>query len=455
MQNRISKSLDSLITRTIKALNSDNIRTSYTDRLVVELLGDDGTFAYRLLENMTTERGISVIIRRIIQSIIESPKIEAITPQQYYNTMCNMLMESIESPRISTAHVVYYAAMNKESATAHELRGYGIEATDILRAIDEIMSVGDKSLPTDTQHIDKGAEQNNTTKVTVNSPLGALDKYSVSLTELARRDKLDPVIGRDNEIARLIQILSRRKKCNPILIGEAGVGKSAIVEGLALSITKGHVPKSLENKEIYALDMAMLIAGTKFRGEFEERMSRLVATLEENSNIILFIDEIHTIVGAGAVQGSLDVANILKPALARGTIQTIGATTPQEYSQTIAVDTALDRRFQPIKIEEPTLEATRDILSRLAPYYATHHGVEYTPEALDRCVMLADKLISNRRFPDKAIDIMDEAGVWARIECGMNGLSGHVTPKHVDHVARLITGDAIETIIKDSLKHVS
>lgn len=241
-----------------------------------------------------------------------------------------------------------------------------------------------------------------------------LDQFGVDLTQSASEGRLDPVIGRDAEIERLIQILGRRKKNNPVLIGEAGVGKSAIVEGLALRIIQKKVPHPLLHKRIFSLDVSSLVAGTKYRGQFEERINALLKELT-CSDVILFIDEIHTIVGAGSTQGSLDTANILKPALARGELQCIGATTLNEYRENIETDSALERRFQKIVVEQPSPEETLRVLHNIKEQYETHHCVRYSDEALAACVSLTHRYVSDRYFPDKAIDVMDEAGSRARV----------------------------------------
>ncbi len=237
-----------------------------------------------------------------------------------------------------------------------------------------------------------------------------LDNFGIDLTKAAEEGRLDPVVGREREIERLAQILSRRKKNNPVLIGEPGVGKSAIAEGLALRISKRNVSRVLFNKRVVALDLASIVAGTKYRGQFEERMKAILNELAKNDNIILFIDEIHTIVGAGGASGSLDAANMLKPALARGEIQCIGATTLDEYRQHIEKDGALERRFQKVLVDPTTIEETLDILNNIKDKYEEHHNVTYTPEAIDACVKLTNRYISDRNLPDKAIDALDEAG---------------------------------------------
>ena len=241
-----------------------------------------------------------------------------------------------------------------------------------------------------------------------------LGQFGVDLTNCAAEGKLDPVIGRDAEIERVIQILGRRKKNNPVLIGEAGVGKSAIIEGLALRITQKKVPHALLHKRIFSLDVASLVAGTKYRGQFEERINLLLKELS-GSDVILFIDEIHTIVGAGSTQGSLDTANILKPALARGELQCIGATTLSEYRENIESDSALERRFQKIIVEQPSAEETLCMLNNIKKHYESHHCVHYTEAALEACVHLTQRYVPDRFFPDKAIDVMDEAGSRAHV----------------------------------------
>ena len=237
-----------------------------------------------------------------------------------------------------------------------------------------------------------------------------LDNFGRDLTKMAEDDKLDPIVGREKEIERVSQILSRRKKNNPLLIGEPGVGKSAIAEGLALRITQRKVSRVLFNKRIVSLDLASLVAGTKYRGQFEERMKAVMNELEKSPDIILFIDEIHTIIGAGGASGSLDASNMFKPALARGEIQCIGATTLDEYRQYIEKDGALERRFQKVIVEPTTVDETLQILHNIKEKYEDHHNVTYTDDAIKSCVMLTERYVSDRHLPDKAIDALDEVG---------------------------------------------
>ena len=261
--------------------------------------------------------------------------------------------------------------------------------------------------PEDASH---SSQKSNGPSTTTKSKTPILDHFSTDLTDAAKAGKLDPVVGRDKEIQRVLEILGRRKKNNPILIGEPGVGKSAIVEGLAQLITHQQTSPTLFNKRVVNLDLTAIVAGTKFRGQFEERIKGLIKELEQDPDIIIFIDEIHTMIGAGGTQGTMDAANILKPALARGTIQCIGATTLKEYRNSIEKDGALERRFQKVIVNPTTPEETLTILHNIKDRYEEHHAVSYSDEALEACVKLTDRYVSDRYFPDKAIDVLDEVG---------------------------------------------
>ena len=245
---------------------------------------------------------------------------------------------------------------------------------------------------------------------------GILGRYSRNLTGLAAMGKLDPVIGREDEISRVIRILSRRTKNNPCLVGEPGVGKTAIVEGLAQRIVRGAVPASVKNKRLLTLDLSGMVAGSKYRGEFEERIKRVIAEVIEAGNIILFVDEIHTLIGAGGAEGAIDASNILKPSLARGEIQLIGATTLNEYHKYVEKDAALERRFQPIQVEEPTADEAEQILRGVLSAYEEHHKVKVNDEAIRAAVDLSERYINDRNLPDKAIDVIDEACASVRLD---------------------------------------
>ena len=288
-----------------------------------------------------------------------------------------------------------------------------------------------------------GWESKTTSKSKSDTP--ALEKYGKDLTEQARKGELDPVVGRQVEIERVIQILSRRKKNNPILIGEPGVGKSAIVEGLALRIESGEAA-TLQGRRIVSLDIASMVAGTTYRGQFEERIKTVINELHKHPEIILFVDEIHTIMGAGNAQGSLDAANILKPALARGEVQCIGATTITEYRKTIEKDGALERRFQKVLVQPTSIEETYAVLTRISDVYGTFHKVQYTEEALHACVQLTDRYITDRFFPDKAIDAMDEAGAHKRQHTDSDDVTPLITESDIALVVSRMSGVPVQRV---------
>ncbi|GAB6099816.1 ATP-dependent protease ATP-binding subunit ClpC [Halanaerocella petrolearia] len=304
---------------------------------------------------------------------------------------------------IGTEHLLLGLLKEGEGVAARLLKEEGIEFDKIKKQVINMLGGSKKA-----GGYNKFGKRNNRRG-------NKLDQFSRDLTELAEEGKLDPVIGRNNEIKRVIQILSRRKKNNPVLIGEPGVGKTAIAEGLAQRIAEGEVPEPLVDKRILALDLSSMLAGSKYRGEFEKRLKAVMKEIEESGEIILFIDELHNLVGAGGAEGAIDAANILKPALARGELQTIGATTLDEYRKYIEKDAALERRFQSILVEEPTIEDTTKILEGLRDVYEAHHRVKITDEAISAAAELSHRYISDRFLPDKAIDLIDEAGSQARL----------------------------------------
>jgi len=304
---------------------------------------------------------------------------------------------------IGTEHILLGLIREGEGVAAQVLQKLGADLNRVRQSVIQLLSgyTGGKEATAGEQGGPQGSM--------------VLDQFGRNLTQLAREQKLDPVVGREKEIERVMQVLSRRTKNNPVLIGEPGVGKTAVVEGLAQDITKGEVPETLKNKQIYTLDLGALVAGSRYRGDFEERLKKVLKEIRTRGDIILFIDELHTLVGAGAAEGAIDAASILKPMLARGELQTIGATTRDEYRKHLEKDAALERRFQPISVEEPTVPHTIEILKGLRDRYEAHHRVSFTDDSLVAAANLSDRYISDRFLPDKAIDLIDEAGSRMRI----------------------------------------
>src|SRR6184192_3894392 len=303
---------------------------------------------------------------------------------------------------IGTEHILLGLIREGEGVAAQVLQKLGADLNRVRQQVIQLLS----------GHIGKGEGQPSEA-----APQGSmvLDQFGRNLTQLARETKLDPVIGREKEIERVMQVLSRRTKNNPVLVGDPGVGKTAIVEGLAQKIVKGDVPETLKGKQIYTLDLGALVAGSRYRGDFEERLKKVLKEIRTRGDIVLFIDELHTLVGAGAAEGAIDAASILKPMLARGELQTVGATTRDEYRKYLEKDAALERRFQPIYVDQPTVAHTIEILKGLRDRYEAHHRVNFTDDALVAAANLADRYISDRFLPDKAIDLIDEAGSRMRI----------------------------------------
>jgi ATP-dependent Clp protease ATP-binding subunit ClpC len=326
--------------------------------------------------------------------------------------------ENLNDNIIDTTHIML-AILSSKTPTTRILSEMGVNYKSFKKIAMEIRNNKEKmsfdeeqfndEFQNESERFKKQKRKNEASKTPV------LDNFCRDVSKAVEKNEIDPVVGRTNEIKRISQILSRRKKNNPILIGEPGVGKTAIVEGLAQLIKDGNAPRTITSKKVYSLDLASIVAGTKYRGQFEERMKAILEECKNNPDIILFIDELHTIIGAGNSSGSLDASNIFKPALARGEIQIIGATTLDEYREHIEKDGALTRRFQQVLVEEPTLEETKIILNNIKEKYEKHHKVQYTDDAIDECVKLSHRYIMERSMPDKAIDVLDEAGAATNV----------------------------------------
>lgn len=391
--------------------SANNLMSSYRnsqmepEHIMLAMIKDNGIIKDYLTELKLLNQNF---INKIVSRVESFPKVSgAVNPQGLYlsNDTRRLLELAIEQAKVLKDDYVGIEAillgMTKldNSNIKSLLESFNINSGSILGVMKKIR--GNKKVD------NKNAEEN----------MKALEKYSTDLTELARKGKLDPVIGRDEEVRRIIQVLNRRTKNNPVLIGEPGVGKTAIVEGLAQRIVRGDVPESLKDVKLISLDLGALVAGAKFRGEFEERLKAVLKEVEDsNGEIVMFIDELHTVVGAGSTEGSMDAGNLLKPMLARGVLRTIGATTINEYRKYIEKDPALERRFQPVMVNEPSVEDTISILRGLKEKYEVHHGVRILDSAIIEAAKLSDRYITDRFLPDKAIDLIDEAASSLRIE---------------------------------------
>ena len=383
-----------------------------TEHILVGLLDEQEGTAGKILEEFGVDREkLESLITKLIapSGVLVAEKSAGYSPRaQKVREQAVKEAEKQNEDLAGTEHLLLAMLKETDCVGTRLLYTMGVNIQKLYSAVLAAAGIDTNAIPEELQMSkNQKGKQGSTTPT--------LDQYSRDLTAMAADGNLDPVVGRDKEIARLIQILSRRTKNNPCLVGEPGVGKSAIVEGLAQRIISGMVPESVKNKRVVVLDLSGMVAGSKYRGEFEERIRNVINEVRSNQGILLFIDELHTIIGAGGAEGALDASNILKPSLSRGEIQLIGATTLEEYRKYIEKDAALERRFQPVTVEEPSEEETIEILKGLRPYYEKHHGVAIEDSALEAAVKMSERYINDRFLPDKAIDIIDEAASKVRL----------------------------------------
>ncbi|HZE97342.1 MAG TPA: Clp protease N-terminal domain-containing protein, partial [Planctomycetota bacterium] len=398
----------SLARQEAQRLNSEFIGTEH---ILLGIIQEGGGVAAKVLKNLNVDLKR---IRQEIEKLITPSTSPTVTLGQLpFSPRAKRVIElageaasQLGHDVIGTEHLLLGLLKENEGIAAQVLTNLGLKLDEVRDMVLEVLGADVGQQDVDDKLSTK----------TSKSKTPALDAFGRDLMELARERKLDPVIGRRKEIERVMQILSRRTKNNPVLLGEAGVGKTAIVEGLAQDIINGNVPEVLKDKRIVVLDLALMVAGTKYRGQFEERIKAVMNEVRRAKNIILFIDELHTLVGAGGAEGAIDAANVLKPSLSRGEIQCVGATTLDKYRKHIEKDGALERRFQTIVVEPPGRDESLEIMKGLRDKYEAHHRVRYTDEALEACVDLSNRYINGRFLPDKAIDVMDEAGARVRLQ---------------------------------------
>src|SRR3954469_10493620 len=388
-----------------------------TEHILLGLVKEGAGVAANVLKNLDIDlRKIRLEVEKIVQS---GPDMVTMGKLPQTPRAKKVIEYSIEEARnlnhnyVGTEHLLLGLLREQEGVAAQVLMNLGLKLEDVR---EEVLNLLGHNMPNESEAGGGGGGGGERTSSKGKSKTPALDSFGRDLTELAKQGKLDPVIGRSNEIERVIQVLSRRTKNNPVLLGEAGVGKTAIVEGLAQMIVDGNVPELLRDKRLVVLDLAMMVAGTKYRGQFEERIKAVMNEVRRAKNTILFIDELHTLVGAGGAEGAIDASNVLKPALARGEIQCIGATTLDEYRKYIEKDAALARRFQAIIVNPPSMAETVEILKGLRDRYEAHHRVQITDAALKGAVELSERYITGHCLPDKAIDVIDEAGARVRLK---------------------------------------